>query len=146
MNKVKLIRDELVSYKGTLGYIGSLIIDDKKWYTMENYAKRIKDGDYLLTFRNYGGMYQEYNNSNGIYQRVAEVQNGGGMIEAIVPNRTAILFHIGNFPQDSEGCILLGEGRESNYIKNSVDAYIQFYNTVSYMMKMKDTILSIEEL
>ena len=146
MNKIKLIRDELVSYKGSLGYIGSLIIDNKRWYTMENYAKRIKDGDYLLTFRTYGGMYQEYTNSNGIYQRVAEVQGTGGMIEVIVPNRTAILFHIGNFPQDSVGCILLGEGREENYIKNSIDAYIQFYNTVSYMMKMKDTILSIEEL
>lgn len=31
-----------------------------------------------------------------------------------VPNHTGILFHVGNFNKDSEGCILLGDGFQQN--------------------------------
>jgi hypothetical protein len=41
-----------------------------------------------------------------------------------VPNRTAILFHHGNEPENSVGCILVGTGRDSdtNRITGSVNA------------------------
>ena len=36
-----------------------------------------------------------------------------------VPNRDWILFHIGNYPSQTQGCILVGNGREQNVVNNS---------------------------
>jgi len=36
-----------------------------------------------------------------------------------VPNRSYILFHIGNTAKDTSGCILLGNGRQQNIVENS---------------------------
>lgn len=48
-----------------------------------------------------------------------------------VPGRWGILFHVGNFNEDSEGCILLGEGlgtRQKNgvMLTNSKKAFAKF--------------------
>jgi len=37
-----------------------------------------------------------------------------------VPNRDWILFHRGNFPKDTSGCILVGLGSQQNAVNNSV--------------------------
>jgi len=36
-----------------------------------------------------------------------------------VPNRDYILFHIGNSPKDTSGCILVGIGRKQDFVQNS---------------------------
>ena len=36
-----------------------------------------------------------------------------------VPNRDYILFHIGNSPKDTRGCILVGVGRKQDFVSNS---------------------------
>ena len=36
-----------------------------------------------------------------------------------VPNRSYILFHIGNTAKDTSGCILLGNGRQQDIVENS---------------------------
>ena len=36
-----------------------------------------------------------------------------------VPNRDYILFHRGNFPKDTSGCILLGQGTQQDVVNNS---------------------------
>ena len=36
-----------------------------------------------------------------------------------VPNRKWILVHIGNYPSQTQGCILVGNGREHNAVNNS---------------------------
>ena len=37
-----------------------------------------------------------------------------------VPNRKYILFHRGNFPKDTSGCILVGLGTQKDVVQNSV--------------------------
>jgi len=37
-----------------------------------------------------------------------------------VPNRTYILFHRGNKPKDTSGCILVGIGRKQDFVSNSI--------------------------
>ena len=41
--------------------------------------------------------------------------------------RTQILFHVGNYPRDTWGCILLGKTRTLNYVWNSRTALQEFY-------------------
>jgi hypothetical protein len=41
-----------------------------------------------------------------------------------------ILIHIGNYNQDSIGCILLGEAQTDNMITNSKEAFTQFMSTL----------------
>jgi hypothetical protein len=36
-----------------------------------------------------------------------------------VPNRDYILVHIGNYPSQTQGCILVGNGRKHNVVENS---------------------------
>ena len=37
-----------------------------------------------------------------------------------VPNRDYILFHRGNFPKDTRGCILVGQGTQQDVVNNSI--------------------------
>ena len=53
--------------------------------------------------------------------------------DSIMPSfrRRRILIHIGNYPQDTEGCILLGlKDNNNGTIGQSTDAVLQFYNFV----------------
>jgi hypothetical protein len=36
-----------------------------------------------------------------------------------VPARSYILVHIGNFPKDTKGCILVGQSRQQDCVNNS---------------------------
>ena len=59
----------------------------------------------------------------GIYtcRRVNTPKHGGTFEVQAVPNRSAILFHVGNIPvKDSEGCILVGEQFEQLQGKDAV--------------------------
>lgn len=49
-----------------------------------------------------------------------------------VPGRDGILFHVGNFPKDTEGCILLGRhiGNDRDMIYNSGTAFNEFTATL----------------
>ena len=50
-----------------------------------------------------------------------------------VPNRNYILFHIGNYPKDTNGCILLGNTRALNFVGDSRNP---FYNLMYDLQKI----------
>lgn len=114
--------------------IGSLRIDGRlQCYTLEDpYHKikvigetRIPEGEYKLALRTYGGFHQRYNKKFAAWHDY-------GMIEIMqVPNYTNILIHIGNWPGDTEGCLLLGQEAGINAIHNSTKAYRAFYKIVA---------------
>tara|TARA_R100000654_G_scaffold17445_2_gene36488 strand:+ start:1717 stop:2151 length:435 start_codon:yes stop_codon:yes gene_type:complete len=58
-----------------------------------------------------------------------------------VPNRNYILFHIGNYPKDTNGCILLGNTRALNFVGDSKSAFynlmydLQLYNELELVIK-----------
>lgn len=69
----------------------------------------------------------------GDYQCVRGIHRLTGLIQALetfevtnVPGHTGILFHIGNYNKDSEGCILLGKARGVGSILNSYQAFQDF--------------------
>lgn len=54
-----------------------------------------------------------------------------------VPGHTGILFHIGNYNNDSNGCVLLGTESAGSYIEHSRLAFIQFMNMMDGVEEFK---------
>lgn len=52
--------------------------------------------------------------------------------------RTGIFIHVGNYPKDSEGCILVGLSQSKDFVGNSKDAFERL------MTKLAKNSLSIE--
>jgi len=80
----------------TLGMLTLKGINHDPFFTLEN-PVRFSDKDSRIP----EGRYRCVPYSGTKHKDVYEVTN--------VPGRKAILFHMGNFESDTEGCILLGE-------------------------------------
>lgn len=69
-----------------------------------------------------------------------------GLIETYeimnVPGHSGILFHIGNFNDDSDGCLLLGESLGDNCILNSREAFNRFISFQNNCTRFMLTITS----
>ena len=92
---------------------------------------RIPEGDYYLGLREVGGFHQRYSAKFNFHM---------GMIEVLsVPNFKYILLHIGNYPRDTEGCILVG-GASSTHAKimSSTHAYKLIYPSIANAIKQGD--------
>ena len=105
---------------------------------------RIPAGRYKITLRNEGGMTQRYGKRfPGLHK---------GMIWLLdVPGFTFIYMHIGNKDDDSEGCLLVGDGQISNVeergqIMSSVIAYRRLYaRIVSQIEANSDVWITVED-
>lgn len=107
--------------------IGTLQVGDKIFYTMERPWQKnqrsvscIPEGVY--SFIPHG--WEE--NTQVKFKKVWKLRN--------VPNRSDILIHVGNFPEDTYGCILVGTGvkltEDSAMITNSKDAIEYLRKTI----------------
>lgn len=70
---------------------------------------------------------------NGEYKCIRGMHQLAGMTApfetfeiANVPGHSKILFHVGNFNKDSEGCVLLGENIQANMVTNSRESFEKF--------------------
>lgn len=89
---------------------------------------RIPAGAYKLLFRREGGMHEKYSKHYGkAHFGMIELQNVRGF--------TYVYVHVGNFPADTAGCILVGEGlnvlRGEFSLTNSGSAYNRFVKLVA---------------
>jgi hypothetical protein len=104
---------------------------------------RIPPGRYEIKLRTEGSMHQRYGKRFDWHKGMLHLQD--------VPGFTFIYIHVGNEDDDSEGCILVGDGQESNVAKrgrvaNSVTAYRRLYETILGVLK-KDTVwITIEDV
>lgn len=94
---------------------------------------RIPAGTYSIVRRHYGRKYEQYK------KRFPELPEG--IIQLIgVPDFTDILIHIGNYPKDTSGCILVGNAvrkrRGTLMLVDSTKAYKdlfpKLYNYAGY--------------
>lgn len=122
--------------------IGKMFINGKFFcYTLEpprpdlvNYKKpyRIPDGIYDLTLEVQSPKYRfrrPYSKFGGRVPRLLKV-----------PNFDGILIHIGNFPCDTKGCILVGVTDGYNRLFGSTQAYFALWHKLSsfkYPIKIK---------
>mgnify|MGYP003623304152 FL=1 len=47
-----------------------------------------------------------------------------------VPGYEGILIHIGNYPKDTDGCILVGENKKAGAVINSTDTFKKVYDAL----------------
>lgn len=47
-----------------------------------------------------------------------------------VPHFDGILIHIGNYPKDTDGCILVGQNKEKGAVLNSTNTFIKLYEVL----------------
>ena len=61
----------------------------------------------------------------------------------LVPKSRCILIHRGNFPRDTEGCILLGDGYDEKGVynsKNTMNRFMGFVKDREFTVVIKDAI------
>jgi len=88
---------------------------------------RIPEGRYQIKLRTEGDMNKRYSKRFPWHRGMLWLQN--------VPDFTYIYIHVGNKDDDSEGCLLVGDGQISNVtdrgqVVNSVTAYTRLYNLI----------------
>jgi hypothetical protein len=125
--------------------LGKLYVNDSfQCYTLEDIARpekvkgktRIPTGKYIIEKRKVGGTVKKYRERFGEDHYMLWLQD--------VPNFLYILIHVGNYKEDTEGCILVGSGvniREKNsYITYSVKAYLDLWKMVDYAFSDGQTV------
>lgn len=123
--------------------IGRLYIDGAEFcYTLEDPPQdqkiegktRIPAGTYNIKIREAGALHARYIRKFSFYKGMLWLQD--------VPGFKWIYVHVGNTPEDTEGCILVGESNPNGeFIGSSVKAYEKLYKKV--YQEAKDGYLTI---
>lgn len=103
---------------------------------------RIPQGRYQIKLRNEGGMTQRYGQRFPWHRGMLWLQS--------VPDFTFVYIHVGNDDDDSEGCLLVGDGQVSNVVErgqvtSSVSAYTRLYNRIVKALETGEVWIDIED-
>jgi len=132
MDQVKIIRVESDFIYGTFGVLlingeATCVTLEKYWFGNTPYHSCI-----------YPGQFLGVRHTSPKYGKTFKVLGAQG--------RTDILFHIGNFKNDSRGCILLGESfgvlLGKRCIKNSILAFNNFMDKLKDVDRFKLSIIN----
>ena len=108
MINLLLIRDTFTenSTIGELFINGERFCDtlENPWLDNQRNISCIPEGEYPVRLR---------------YPRESATREYLHLLVQDVPNRDYILFHRGNFPKDTSGCILVGQGTQQDVVNNS---------------------------
>ncbi len=117
-----LVRRSSTGDESTLGemhrtdYVGPQF----RGYTMEDQPNepkvkgetRIPAGRYQIKLREEGGMHGRYSKKFDWHRGMLWLQD--------VPDFTWVYLHYGNYEKDTDGCILVGDGAQSNVIEDGM--------------------------
>ena len=92
---------------------------------------RIPAGRYKIELRTEGGMHGRYSKKFSWHRGMLWLQD--------VPDFTWVYIHYGNYEKDTDGCILVGDGAQSNALEDgmvmsSVSAYTRIYERIMQAM------------
>lgn len=98
---------------------------------------RIPAGRYKIELRTEGGMTKRYAKKFSWHRGMLWLQD--------VPNFTFVYIHYGNYEGDTDGCILVGDGAQSNVlddgmVMSSVAAYTRLYEEIMQAMDAGDEV------
>ena len=131
--------------------LGLLYVDGSFFcYTLEDQFNepkipgetRIPPGRYQIKLRNEGGMTQRYGKRFDFHVGMLHLQD--------VPGFTFVYIHVGNKDDDSEACILVGDGQiqnvtERGMVTSSVAAYTRLYNAIIKALALEEIWITIED-
>lgn len=60
-----------------------------------------------------------------------------------IPNRSNILIHYGNTAEDTEGCVLIGNTRDTNFVGDSRNCFDAFLNVFLEALKAEQVFLQV---
>jgi len=117
-------RDRLY-LNATGGYMDGF---EERIFTLEDKVRDVKvagvtaipAGIYDLKLRTEGGMTKRY------AEKFPDMHRGMIWLQD-VPDFTFVYIHIGNYPRDTDGCILVGTGHGHEAVWNSTVAYKRIY-------------------
>ena len=103
---------------------------------------RIPPGRYQIKFRDEGGMIARYQSRFPWH--------GGMLWLQDVPDFTFVYIHVGNKDDDTDGCILVGDGQVSNVtergmVTTSVAAYRRLYEKISAALDDGEVWITVED-
>lgn len=133
--KLNLVRS-IYTKKST---IGKLFINGIQYcYTLEDTIRglneekiygetAIPEGTYEITYRTESKMLED------VYKtKYADIKNERGMLWIRnIPGFEYVYIHIGNYPTDTLGCILLGMSKGIDFIGDSTKAYKTVYPIIA---------------
>jgi len=104
---------------------------------------RIPAGRYQIKLRTEGGMIKRYKKRFSWHNGMLWLQD--------VPNFQYIYIHVGNKDDDSDGCILVGDGQVSNVVErgqvtSSVAAYRRLYEILLAAIREEEVWITIEDV
>lgn len=103
--------------------LSRIYIDDLVFYGLEPAIPIIEDGSYLLTLTHsprFSGKYPY----NKCHSSQVPLING-------VHGHTGVRIHVGNYPSDTDGCLLIGKTCSHAFVGDSAKAYKQLLSRMT---------------
>ena len=101
-------------------YFGNMI-----YYGLEPSNFIVPEGNYLLTIT-YSPRFSSKSPYNTVHDSKVPLVNG-------VKGHTGIRIHVGNYPSDTDGCLLIGLRQTDCSVLDSSKAYKTFLNRMSFI-------------
>lgn len=115
--------------------LSRIFFDDMVFYGLEPSTPIVEDGSYLLTLTHsprFSGKYPY----NKLHDSKVPLIKG-------VSGHTGVRIHVGNYPSDTEGCLLIGLSCSHSLIKDSVLAYRTLLTRMSNIEKVNPNVFYV---
>ena len=125
MSTIRVVRKEETD-QATMGQV--YVDGEEIGYTLEQPWKQNREGGSCIPPGEYVAYIRDKATSRWDYNPIQLVG---------VHNRSYIQIHIGNKPEHTEGCILIGKGKGHNAVWNSRDVYNELMNKLDRTKEIK---------
>jgi len=102
------------------GILGQLVMESGSTYSFLTHAYQNEDGSYSPVTPP-----GEYSCVRGTHQLLHSGPFTTFEVTGVT-GHTGVLFHVGNYNRDSEGCFLLGDAESGDMVTDSRDAFTKF--------------------
>ena len=140
-------------FKGDKYTIGNLFINGKKFCDTLEDTDRGLDASMpvskIMTLKKFGitaipkGTYEVVMNVvSAKFSKYKQYTFCGGRVPRLlnVPGYDGVLMHIGNKPEDTDGCILVGKNTVKGMITSSTETFMSFYKILEDASKRNEEI------